>query len=203
MIKKFKKVMCLLALFISLSNLSNGQTNFKNSVKLSPITFTKGQIAVIHYERSIYKNFTIGMGVSNISFKPILGSFLYPIDKFNMGLAIDPEIRWYAKSDKIMDGFFFGFYNSTRFSSWESSTTGASLFTDNVLLDVSVRKSIYGLQLGAQKLMGKHIAIDVYGGAGLSGTKYKAYNRGTKDLYETQNSGGINLRLNLSIGYQF
>jgi hypothetical protein len=204
MIKKSTKLLCLMALFVSLSNLANGQTDFKNSVKISPLTFPKGKIAVIHYERSVYKNFTIALGVAPL-LEPLLGSWLYPINKFNTGLAIDPEIRWYAKSDKVMDGFFFGIYNTTRFSSWESSNDYTDLFTSKptVLLDVSLTRTIYGIQLGSQKLIGKNIAIDVYGGAGLSASNYKAYKMGTKDLYEQTSVGGINLRLNVSIGYQF
>ena len=95
----------------------------QKAIKISPFTFLKGQPVMIHYEHNVFKSFTMGVGVAPIMWGPIIGSLLYPPTKFNTGIAIDPEIRWYAKNDKVMDGFFVGLYNSNRFSSWAGTST--------------------------------------------------------------------------------
>jgi hypothetical protein len=204
--KGMKNLLIIAALFAASTDVKGqvkGQADFKNSVKVTPLAFLKGQIAVVHYERSVYRNLTVGLGAAPIFFPPLLGAILYPVDQFNNGLAIDPEVRMYAKSDKVMDGFFFGLYSSNRFSSWESSTTFSSSFSTTLPLDVSFRRSVYGVQLGTQKLLGKHFCVDFYGGLGLSTSKYKVYYADTKNIYEEQNATGLNVRLNVSLGYQF
>jgi hypothetical protein len=92
----------------------------KNILKVSPLVFAKGQIIQVHYERQLFGNFTGAVGLAPIFFPNIWGSLLYPVKEFKGGIAIDPEFRWYANSDKIMDGFFIGVYNSMRFSKWSS-----------------------------------------------------------------------------------
>jgi hypothetical protein len=199
--KGMRNLLLIAAMFIASTDVK-GQADFKNSVKVTPLAFLKGQIAVLHYERAVNPNITVGIGVAPIFFPPVLGAILYPIDQFNNGIAIDPEIRYYAKSDKVMDGFFFGAYSSNRFSSWESSGTLSSGFNTDPL-NLSFRRSIFGVQAGTQKLLGEHFCIDFYGGMGVSFSQYKAYSAFTNKLLEVQDASGLNLRLNVSIGYQF
>lgn len=199
--KGMRNLLLIAAMFISSTDVQ-GQADFKNSVKVTPFAFLKGQIAVLHYERAVNPNITVGIGVAPIFFPPVLGVILYPIDQFNNGIAIDPEIRYYANSDKVMDGFFFGAYSSNRFSSWESSGTLSSGFNTDPL-NLYFRRSIFGVQAGTQKLLGEHFCIDFYGGMGLSFSQYKAYSAFTNKLLEVQDASGLNLRLNVSIGYQF
>ena len=200
--KKGMRILLIIAALFTASTNVKGQANFKNSVKVTPLAFLKGQIAVVHYERAVYRNMTLGIGVAPIFFPPVLGAILYPIDQFNNGIAIDPEFRYYAKSDKVMDGFFFGAYSSNRFSSWESSGTLSSGFNTDPL-NLSFRRSIFGVQAGTQKLLGEHFCIDFYGGMGVSFSQYKAYSAFTNKLLEVQDASGLNVRLNVSIGYQF
>jgi len=177
----------------------------QKAIKISPFTFLKGQPVMIHYEHNVVKSLTMGVGVAPIIWAPLFGSILYPPSKFNTGIAIDPEVRWYAKNDKVMDGFFVGLYNSNRFSSWETTTSTIDLldldFTEGDW-DVKNRKTIVGLQLGVQRLMGDHFAVDFYSGIGLNSNTTTATRR--SDLYtEKTPSAGVNLRLNVALGWQF
>jgi hypothetical protein len=179
------------------------------AIKVSPFTFLKGQPVMIHYEHNVFNSFTMGVGVAPIMWGPIVGSLLYPPTKFNTGIAIDPEVRWYAKNDKVMDGFFVGLYNSNRLSSWEGAST-AEIFDYDYYYDdydindweIKNRKVIVGLQLGVQRLIGDHFCVDFYSGIGFNSnvtTATRKYDKYT----ETTPSGGVNLRLNVALGWQF
>jgi hypothetical protein len=176
----------------------------KNALKVTPLTIIKGQAIMLHYERAVIKNMTVGVG-----FAPIIGRLTYPGGKMKNGIAVDPEIRWYAKSDKVMDGFFFGLYNSNGFSSWKSASDIVELFNPSDLgydsdeLNVSVRKTIVGLQLGTHRLIGDHFSIDFYSGFGHSGFKITAKNTSNKVVYHEIITRGANLRLNIAIGWVF
>tara|TARA_Y100001978_G_scaffold185471_1_gene184513 strand:+ start:121 stop:732 length:612 start_codon:yes stop_codon:yes gene_type:complete len=179
------------------------------AVKVSPFTFLKGQALMLHYEHNIFNSITIGAGVAPVLWGPILGSLSYPPSEFNTGVAIDPEIRWYAKSDQVMDGFFVGLYNSNRFSSWYSGASSDDIWDwedddsyDIDGYDVTNRKIIVGLQLGVQKLLGEHFCFDFYSGLGFQGNVTTATGR-TTNYVNTVEGGGINLRCNISIGWQF
>jgi len=176
----------------------------KNAIKLSPFTFLKGQPAMIHYEYNVFKSFTMGVGVAPVMWGPIIGSILYPPSKFNTGIAFDPEVRWYAKNDKVMDGFFVGLYNSNRFSSWEGASS-EEIFDINSEInswDVRNRKTIVGLQLGVQRLIGNHFCVDFYSGFGFNYNVTTA-TRKIDQYTDTRIGGGINLRLNVALGWQF
>ncbi|WP_338410795.1 DUF3575 domain-containing protein [uncultured Flavobacterium sp.] len=176
----------------------------QKAIKISPFTFLKGQPVMIHYEHNVFKSFTMGVGVAPIMWGPIIGSLLYPPTKFNTGIAIDPEIRWYAKNDKVMDGFFVGLYNSNRFSSWEGTSTEEifDLYSEINEWDIKNRKIIVGLQLGVQRLIGDHFSVDFYSGIGFNSNLTTA-TRKIDQYTETTPSGGVNLRLNVALGWQF
>jgi len=159
---------------------------------------------MIHYEHNVFKSFTMGVGVAPIIWGPIVGSLLYPPTKFNTGIAIDPEVRWYAKNDKVMDGFFVGLYNSNRFSSWEGTSTEEifDLYSEINDWDIKNRKIIVGLQLGVQRLIGDHFCVDFYSGIGFNSNVTTATRKIDK-YTETTPSGGVNLRLNVALGWQF
>jgi hypothetical protein len=174
------------------------------AIRVSPFTFLKGQPVMIHYEHNVFKSFTMGVGVAPIMWGPIVGSLLYPPTKFNTGIAIDPEVRWYAKNDKVMDGFFVGLYNSNRFSSWEGASS-EEIFNLSPELndwDIKNRKIIVGLQLGVQRLIGDHFCVDFYSGIGFNSNVTTATRKFDK-YTETRTSGGVNLRLNVALGWQF
>jgi len=206
-----KKITSILFLSLIIANSMFAQKEMKNAIKVTPITIIKGQAIMIHYERVVFKNMTAGIGVAPVVMGPLIGSLAFPVEKFKSGIAIDPEIRWYAKSDKVMDGFFFGLYNSNRFSSWESSADYTSIFllnptysgTENTKLNVSARKTIVGIQLGTHRLLGKHFSVDFYSGVGFSGSKTTAKYADTKEIYDEVSAGGVNLRLNVALGWRF
>ncbi len=97
---------------------SNAQSTGANVIKVSPLTFMSGRLAAVHYERQIGKQFTFGIGAAPLFWRPLFGSISYPITEFKNGFSVDPEFRWYAKSDKVMDGFFVGLYGSYIKSNW-------------------------------------------------------------------------------------
>jgi len=68
--------------------------------------------------------------------------------------------------------------------------------------NVKMRKSIVGFQLGTERLFGKHFVFDFYSGFGLVMTMYKATHTITH-VTERTPSGGINLRINIAMGYRF
>jgi hypothetical protein len=174
----------------------------KNIVKITPIVQLKGQLIELNYERSLGGNFSAGIGIAPIIFKPILGSLLYPPTNFNLGWAFDPEIRWYAKSDKVMDGFFIGLYNSSRFSSWTGLSTVDILNSNSTEKSIKNSKFIYGFQLGTERMMGKHFVFDFYAGLGYANSIYKVTDLNTK-VETIDKVPGINLRLNIAFGYRF
>jgi hypothetical protein len=191
-----------LVLFVSFYTISIAQQ--KKAIKVSPFTFIKGQPAMFHYEHNVFKSFTMGVGAAPVLWGPLLGSLLYPPTKFNPGIAIDPEVRWYAKNDKVMDGFFVGLYNSNRFSSWEGKSTEEvfDVYSDLNDWDVKNRKIIVGLQLGVQRLIGDHFCVDFYSGFGFSSNVTTA-TRIVDKYTESTTTAGVNLRLNVALGWQF
>ncbi len=190
----------------SVKSMGNSSLSMKNVVKITPIVFLQGQLVRISFERTIGPHFTVGLGVAPIVFPPLLASFAYPPssgDGFKGGFALDPEIRWYAASDKAMDGFFLGLYNSTRFSSWDAVSTLQVLGSNNLdQYEVNRTQLKYGFELGFEKMMGKHFLVDVYGGLGLIGDNIIATNQRTK-VIDYLPSGGIDVRFNISFGYRF
>jgi len=180
----------------------------KNMVKVTPVTLAKSQLFMFHYERVLSKHLTFAMGVAPIIRPPLFNGFAN--DKFNTGVAIDPEIRWYEESAKIMEGFFFGFYSSNRLSSWESQVDffaipfGSSLdFEDGDPLYVTNRKVIIGIQMGKVRLIGSHFIIEYYYGLGVYKENTIAKDAGKVIVFEERNNEGLNLRFNLSIGWRF
>jgi hypothetical protein len=209
------KKIFLLILLATFTIKINAQKNV-NVVKVTPLTFVKGQLFMLHYERNISKKMSLGIGVAPIFRGPLfnMATLDYPPTKYNMGIAIDPEIRWYAKSNDAMDGFFVGFYNSNRFSSWQSTTNGTTF--ENVFdgtysaassfnVDVKNQKYIFGIQLGTQKMMSDNISIDFYSGLGFNVNKSSITGTDSygKAYVDEKTGAGINLRLNLAIGYRF
>lgn len=190
--------------FYALGQKKNG-TPHSNIIKISPFTFLKGQIPMVHFERVVYGNLTASIGVAPILFGPLIGSLVFPPDKFNGGIAVDPELRWYAKSDKVMDGFYFGFYNSYRSSKWESSVSAKDIFKVNTTPDlkVSSTKLIGGIHFGTQRMLGEHFAVDVNGGIGFSRSKTFAKEYSSQKLYDKTTGGGVNLKLGISLGWRF
>ncbi len=212
-----KKLVLLFIVLAAISFNSNAQKN-ANVIKLTPFTFLKGQMFMLHYERNLFSKMSVGIGIAPVFTGPIFSlgtlSYIPNPSSYNLGIAIDPEIRWYAKSNDVMDGFFIGFYNSNRYSSWESTTEGVNVtelfsetanFSSPFTVQVKNQKHIFGLQLGVQKMMSDHISIDFYSGLGFNGNKTTA--TGTREdgtIYKDEIPGaGINLRLNLAVGYRF
>lgn len=204
------KNILLLACALMVACTSFGQS--KSAVKVTPVTILKGQLAMVHYEYNAWGNATVSLGVAPVISGPILGALAYPVTEFGGGIAIDPEIRWYGKDDGAMNGFFFGLYNSNRFSNWTSSYNDIlslglnldfeDLDADDDSYEVSATKSIVGMQLGTHKPLGDHFSVDFYSGLGLSLANTNAVGNNTGKSNDIP-SGGINLRLNIAFGYQF
>ena len=188
----------------------------KNAIKLTPFTFLKGQVLMVHYERVIWKGMTVSIGVAPIFAPPLIGGGLTGVDNFKGGFAFDPELRWYAKSDKVLDGFFFGLYNSNRISYWESSTYlydpvdinifGQSTYNPNNIdekLNVKNTKILVGLQFGTHRLIGNHFSFDLYSGFGIGAATTVAKYDKNDDVYKSFTNGSFNFRLNFALGWQF
>jgi len=170
------------------------------------MVFTKGQILEVHYERNLLWGFTAGAGISTI-FSPSMNPPLeYIPENFNLGIAIDPEIRYYfrrknSSNNVSMDGFFIGFYNSTRISSYTSYNDFEN--PNNTFLNkINENISINGFQLGYEKVLWKNYIIDIYTGFGKSKNDYLFTNTVTKQSKQTSTELG-NFRFNFSIGYSF
>jgi hypothetical protein len=175
-----------------------------NIIKISPLTLLKGQIPMIHYERVIYKNLTTSLGITLILLEPLIGTLAFPPDKFKGGIAIDPELRWYAQSDKVMDGFYFGFYNSFRSSKWESLFSSKDVIKNKLStpdLKVSSTKVIGGIHIGTQKLMGKHFTVDFNSGIGLSKTVAKK--SASNQFYDQAVGASVNFKFDIALGWRF
>lgn len=202
-----KKRLLLATILVFLGLSVNGQNEMKNIVKITPIGFLKGQTPMIKYERIIYEKLTGSIGLASMYTSPLVGSIAFPVDKFKRGIAIDPEIRWYAKSDKVMDGFYVGLFGSNRISSWEASSTAGTLFGNSSAivpnLNITSIRRIGGIQVGTQRLIGEHFTVDVFGGFGFSGTVTTAKEESTNMVYDEIITGGVNLRLNFSLGWRF
>ncbi len=199
----------LLFTFLLISGTAfNSMAQAPKAVKISPFTFLKGQAFMVHYEHNLFNSFTVSLGAAPVLWGPLLGSLAYPPNDFNMGVAIDPEVRWYAKSDQVMNGFFVGLYNSNRFSSWyaETGVNDVDWSNGEVIAaggyDVTNRKIIVGLQLGTQKLIGDHFCVDFYGGVGVSGNVTTATER-ISGYVDEVTGAGINFRCNIALGWQF
>jgi hypothetical protein len=204
-------------LFVIASITSYSQIEKPNVIKISPLVFVKGQIVEVHYERALFGRFSASLGVAPI--------YMGELSVFNhdtvplKGFAFDPEIRWYTKKDGVLEGFFIGFYGSLRYSgsknnnlpyltgidSWNNAVGAVSVDPTYINGDkYTVRKkvSIYGFQLGTQRLFGKWFVFNFYGGAGVGPKNYVSTNNRT-DYKITSNGFKFNLRANVSFGVRF
>ncbi len=172
----------------------------RNVLKVSPLVFSKGQLIQVHYERQLFGSFTGGVGLAPIFFSNIWGSILYPVADFKGGFAIDPEFRWYANSDKVMDGFFIGVYNSMRYSKWSNEGDLIDYGQPKEKREVNSRRTIVGFTFGTERQFGEHFIFDFYSGIGLSSTTFKVTGPITN---KEEKTGGVHLRLNLAFGYRF
>jgi hypothetical protein len=214
-LKKITKKTLLISILTTLTSLQvmayktdsiSDRKPMPNIIKISPLTLLKGQIPMIHYERVIYKNLTASLGITPILFGPLIGTLAFPPDKFKGGIAIDPELRWYAQSDKVMDGFYFGFYNSIRSSKWESLFSSKDVIKNKLStpdLKVSSTKVIGGIHIGTQKLMGKHFTVDVNGGTGLSKSKTVAKKSASNQFYDQAVGASVNFKFDIALGWRF
>jgi hypothetical protein len=182
------------------NNIEKKSTAGKNVFKVSPIVFTKGQLIQVNYERQLFGSFTGAVGLAPVFFSNIWGSILYPVSEFKGGVAIDPEFRWYANSDKVMDGFFIGVYNSMRYSKWTNEDELINYGQPKEKREVSSRRTIFGFTFGTERQFGEHFMFDFYSGIGLSSTTFKVKGPLTNKEDKT---GGVHLRLNLAFGYRF
>lgn len=182
----------------------------KIAVKITPITFHKKMLLMAHAEYNFAGNFTGSVGLAPIFYAPLAASVEFPVTDMNSGISIDPEVRWYAKSDGVMDGFFIGLYSSQRFTSWQTANywndywtlgTNGTGYVDETY-KAKNHKKIYGFELGVQKLMGDHFSVDFYAGLGVQSNRTVAVGEVSGNV-ETQDWGGVNGRLNVSFGWQF
>ncbi len=200
-----KHFFIIVFIFISVIHIQTmGQSSGANIIKVSPLTFMSGRLAAVHYERQLGKQFTFGIGAAPLFWRPLFGSISYPITEFKNGFSIDPEFRWYAKSDKVMDGFFIGLYGSYIKSKWITELSLDDLLKDNYYdtYDVNQSKMTSGIQFGTEKMIGEHFVFDFYTGVGFFKKNTDATNQRTNRI-DNETTGGPNLRLGVSIGYRF
>ena len=193
----------------------------KNAIKLTPFTFLSGRACMVTYERVLTKRMTVGLGVAPVFGSPLfsIGAALSGMD-FKFGYGIDTEIRWYAtKSDRVLDGFFFGLYNSNRTYRGTSTTgiyegNGNLLFsfdpnnptptlTENKNLNIKITKSLFGIQFGTHRLIGNHFSFDLYSGLGIGATTTVAKFEKNNEVYNSFGLPAFNFRLNFAFGWQF
>jgi hypothetical protein len=207
--------------FLTLMLFSMYQSMAQLAIKITPVTVLKNQLFMVHGEWFLPNQDQISLSlgvapnlvpkmdafgvfgdtVNGFSYEPIDATYLTTAKS---GFSFDPELRWYA--DEQMDGFFLGLYSSQRFSSgvqldelYLGNSTGGFITSKS-------RVSIYGVQLGFEKLFGRndHFVFDFYIGGGIKQTKYKwsesnlvGPGRGEDPTY------GLALRGNVAIGYAF
>ena len=193
------------------------------ALKITPVTVLKNQLIMVHGEWFLpsQDQISLSLGLApnlapkldafgdfddllNGSDFTYLATDAYSLVDAKPGFSFDPELRWYA--DEQMDGFFLGLYSSQRFSRgvrldeyYLSNPTGGFITSKS-------RVSIYGLQLGFEKLFGEndHFVFDFYFGGGIKQTKY---NWNESNLTGPGRSSdptiGLALRGNIAIGYAF
>jgi hypothetical protein len=209
--------------FLTVMLFSMYQSMAQLAIKITPVTVLKNQLFMVHGEWFLpnQDQISLSLGVAP-NLVPKLDAFgdiddilngsdfTYEADEINYltdaksGFSFDPELRWYA--DEQMDGFFLGLYSSQRFSSgvrldewFVGNPTGGYITSKS-------RVSVYGVQLGFEKLFGRndHFVFDFYIGGGVKQTKYTwnesnlfGPGRGEEPTY------GLALRGNVAIGYAF
>lgn len=194
------------------------------AIKYTPIVFFRNMKYTVHAEYMIPNSprISVALGFSqnlvpkSSGLENLAGGtyFQQNLDNSNAGISLDPEVRMYTRRN--MEGFYFGLYSSQRFSSSQLDE-----YTDYLMdpadstyyyanptggfQDLNTRVSIYGAQIGYQKLQGKddRFIIDVYAGGGtkITSRKYSDGNSMLAGGYVNQVKNSIALRLNFSIGF--
>lgn len=194
------------------------------AIKYTPIVFFRNMKYTVHAEYMIPNSprISVALGFSQNLIPKSTGLvnsaggtyFQQNLDNSNAGISLDPEVRMYTR--KNMEGFYFGLYSSQRFSSSQLDE-----YTDYLMdpadstyyyanptggfQDLNTRVSIYGAQIGYQKLQGKddRFIIDVYAGGGtkITSRKYSDGNSLLAGGYVNEVKNSIALRLNFSIGF--
>lgn len=215
-----KLIIALMLFIISLNSFS--QLLNRNIIKVSPIVIMKGQIIEVHFERALFNSLSLSIGVAPI----FIGEFFdedyldTTIKRSLKGIAIDPEIRWYSRTNNALDGYFIGIFNSQRMSGIDnhngplipnkendpfSSVTYNSIDPTYISKDkynVKKKVSIYGFQLGYERVFNNMFVFDFYSGLGIGNRKYTSINNRTN--YKVVTNGiKFHCRFNFSFGYKF
>jgi hypothetical protein len=194
------------------------------AIKYTPIVFLRNMKYTVHAEYMISNSprISVALGFSQNLIPKSSGLDNYAggtyfqrnLNNSNAGFSLDPEVRLYTR--KNMEGLYFGFYSSQRFSSsvldeysdYLMDPVDSTYYYANPtggVQNLNTIVSIYGAQIGYQKFQGEddRFIIDVYAGGGTKITSRK-YSDGNSMLlggYENGVKSGIALRLNFSIGY--
>jgi hypothetical protein len=194
------------------------------AIKYTPIVFLRNMKYTVHAEYMIPNSprISVALGFSQNLIPKSSGLDNYAggtyfqrnLNNSNAGFSLDPEVRLYTR--KNMEGLYFGFYSSQRFSSsvldeysdYLMDPVDSTYYYANPtggFQNLNTIVSIYGAQIGYQKFQGEddRFIIDVYAGGGTKITSRK-YSDGNSMLlggYENGVKSGIALRLNFSIGY--
>jgi hypothetical protein len=194
------------------------------AIKYTPIVFLRNMKYTVHAEYMISNSprISVALGFSQNLIPKSSGLdnyaggtyFQRDLNNSNAGFSLDPEVRLYTR--KNMEGLYFGFYSSQRFSSsvldeysdYLMDPVDSTYYYANPtggFQNLNTIVSIYGAQIGYQKFQGEddRFIINVYAGGGTKITSRK-YSDGNSMLlggYENGVKSGIALRLNFSIGY--
>lgn len=194
------------------------------AIKYTPLVFFRNMKYTVHAEYLIPNSprISIALGFSQNLLPKSSGLenmgggtyFQQNLDNSNAGFSLDPEVRMYTR--KNMEGLYFGLYSSQRFSSNQLDEF-TDYFMDPVdstyyyanptggFQNLNTRVSVYGVQIGYQKIQGKNdrLILDVYAGGGtkITSRKYTDGNSMLAGGFTNSVRSGVALRLNFSIGF--
>lgn len=194
------------------------------AIKYTPLVFFRNMKYTVHAEYLIPKSprISIALGFSQNLLPKSSGLenmgggtyFQQNLDNSNAGFSLDPEVRMYTR--KNMEGLYFGLYSSQRFSSNQLDEF-TDYFMDPVdstyyyanptggFQNLNTRVSVYGVQIGYQKIQGAddRFILDVYAGGGtkITSRKYTDGNSMLAGGFTNSVGSGVALRLNFSIGF--
>lgn len=180
------------------------QAQDQNIVKISPITFLRGQFFMVHYERALTDNLSAAVGIGLTNGPSLIGALTYPSIEKTIGLAIDPELRYYLDPESPMKGMYLGLYGSVRNAKWESYRGGLIPVDvqDSLLVNVNQSRYIGGMQFGYQYVSDKGFVFDAYTGLGYSSRQLLVKDKRDIEVDRIK-TDFLHFRLNVSIGYRF
>lgn len=192
-----KAIIFILSFTFFVSSFGQNQIDYKNQVGIMFSDFINNSYTLF-YERDVYKNFTLNMGVGYkgedgiVKFSGLKSNVITTSNITYSGFKFTPEVRYYITDrSKSNSGFYFGLY--LKYMNYNSDLRGSYLNNQkvyDVFFSGKIKIQSKGFMLGYKLPIGKRFNFDfLIAGPGSGSHSYELIQKGPipDEFYEDLN----------------